>query len=152
MRQCESCDSFTTYIKKDGYAQWHCHDGHWLCHKCFDCYVWHPYRNPIDNKKWNTIKNGREMVFKKKRIVLSDRVLKGQCQICGKKRGDSYINCEGKEAKIILTSMHHFEYHDDDPLKDAIEVCNSCHMKESWKLGQVEVRNAPRNEKGQFTK
>lgn len=47
------------------------------------------------------------------------------------------MNSYGK-ISIIETQMHHFaEYHEDDPLKDTIEICQQCHAKESWRLGQI---------------
>jgi hypothetical protein len=138
MIQCSACDSTTTYITKRGYTQWHNHDGYWMCQKCYDKYVWHPYRNPIDNKKWNPIFDSRQLLYRYKTIVLNERKLKGQCELCMRKIGDPFIDCEGKPAKVKKTSIHHYgEYHDDDPLKDTIEVCNSCHMKQTWKLGQI---------------
>jgi hypothetical protein len=32
-------------------------------------------------------------------------------------------------ALCKLTSIAHMSYHDDNPLKDAIELCQSCHMR-----------------------
>ena len=36
--------------------------------------------------------------------------------------------------------MHHIKYHDDDPLKDTVELCVSCHNKEGFRLGQLKGR------------
>jgi len=56
------------------------------------------------------------MRYKGKMIELKENPRTGYCSIC---------NWEG------LTHIHHFaEYHDDDPLKDTIELCPSCHAKQ----------------------
>jgi len=31
--------------------------------------------------------------------------------------------------------MHHIQYHEDDPLKDTVELCGRCHIAESIRLG-----------------
>lgn len=38
-----------------------------------------------------------------------------QCSNCGK--------------RTERTEMHHMQYHDDDPLRDTIELCVQCHRK-----------------------
>jgi hypothetical protein len=139
MRQCEACDAFITRITKDGYEQWFCHDGHWLCRQCYDYYVWHPYRNPIDNKKYRSTMiehNKKRIRFHNHYIYFKDNPRKGVCKLCGKKKGDKFINSKGKPA-ITATDIHHFQYHEEDPLKDTIELCDSCHLKEGVRLGQI---------------
>ena len=37
----------------------------------------------------------------------------------------------GKLKILKRTSLHHEKYDDSDPLKHTIEVCNSCHGKDS---------------------
>jgi len=115
-RVCLKCGSNTTYIDSRNYEHWHIfNDGH-ICSKC-----WHKY-----------IGNPRVMVFKDTRVRLKDGPRKGKCLKCGKGIGDEYINAHGKVAVIKKTNMHHEQYHNDNVLKDAIEVCVSCHSKESW--------------------
>lgn len=63
---------------------------------------------------YHPIRSPRRILFKGKRLDLPFNPRKGFCQVCG------YI---GK------TDMHHFEYHQDDPLRGAIELCNRCHAK-----------------------
>lgn len=53
------------------------------------------------------------MWYKAKIVLLKENPRKGIC-----------FNC-GKEPK--RTEIHHMEYHDEDPLKDAIELCDHCH-------------------------
>ena len=33
------------------------------------------------------------------------------------------------------TNMHHEKYHTNAPLKDTLEVCNSCHNRIGWETG-----------------
>lgn len=54
------------------------------------------------------------MLYKAKRILLSQNPRLGICTVCGKK---------GR------TDMHHIEYHDDNPLRDTIELCGLCHRR-----------------------
>lgn len=42
------------------------------------------------------------------------------------------VNC-GKECQ---TQLHHIEYHDEDPLKDTMELCPNCH-------GEWHAENTP---------
>jgi hypothetical protein len=60
--------------------------------------------------KWDK----HRILFKGRRILLKSNPRKGFCQVCG------YAGA---------TDMHHLEYHDDDPLQGAIELCNRCHAK-----------------------
>ena len=63
--------------------------------------------------------NSRRLVYKDKRIVLKANPRTGYCSLCPNNIWNE--SCE-------RTSMHHFaEYHEDDPLKDTIELCNYCH-------------------------
>jgi hypothetical protein len=62
------------------------------------------------------------MKFKDTTIHLQQNPRTGICQACG---------------KATETDMHHIAYNEHDPLKDAIELCPSCHCKESWILGQM---------------
>ena len=128
MRVCAACDSTTTYTNpKTGHMQWHIHDGYWFCHKCFEHYIHGPIYAPVRNAKWNPINSVRRQLYKYKSINHKKNPRKGICELCGAIKG---INCK-------QTNLHHIDYHDDDPLKDTIELCASCHMKESWKLGQL---------------
>lgn len=109
---CVACDSTTTQINNNK-ANWHIHDGYRLCHNCYSRYVY----NSITNKKWRPINNPKDLRFKGKQIVLKHNPRKGVCSKCGAVKG---ISCK-------RTSLHHEEYHEDDVLKDTIELCNSCH-------------------------
>lgn len=134
-----------------------------LCNKCYKRLIGNPRRpkgfnkkyndkrtpeylkkysqkwNPILNRKWNPINHPKQIRFKNKQIILEENPRIGFCNICKKSIGDEYINSKGKTAKIKLTHMHHMNYHNDNPLKDAIELCASCHAKISYKEIQITV-------------
>jgi len=112
-------------MEKGRNPHWHNWDGVFLCHRCYNNYVWNPINNPTARK--------RQLNYKNKRIILSMPLRKGICDLCKKKIGDLFIAWQGKIKIIKYTHIHHLKYHDDDPLKDTIEVCNSCHFKETWK-------------------
>ena len=86
--------------------------------------------------KWNPIYNPRRMTWTplSKKILLKENPRKGICQKCHRKVGDQYLNCLGQIAIVKQTQIHHLEYHPNDPLKDTIELCASCHACESWRL------------------
>lgn len=92
---------------------------------------------PEQRKRWNDISyqkmRHKGIRFKLKCIHLKHNPRTGVCQRCRKKIGDEYINWYGKVNIIKKTDMHHIEYHEDNPLEDTIELCMSCHSKETWK-------------------
>ena len=130
-RNCCICRLTTSYKDKNGYEQWRLHNTKWYCKKCYYRVIVNPVRNKINAP--------RRIVFQDTRILLSNNPRKGVCEKCGIKLGDEYINAKGKIKILKKTDMHHMEYHDDDPLKDAIEICPSCHFKETWRLRRLEV-------------
>jgi len=87
----------------------------------------------VNTPKWEKIHNKiykpRRITFKDKRIYTNENPRNGQCQLCKLKIGDEFINRFGEKSIVKHTHLHHTEYHEDDPLKDTIEVCNSCHSK-----------------------
>jgi DNA-directed RNA polymerase subunit M/transcription elongation factor TFIIS len=129
-RSCYACGSVETYVRKNGHAVWYGNKNKnkptnlFLCAKC--------YRKET---------HARRLVFrllgKRIRIQLKKPPRSGQCQSCGLEIGDSYVNSDGKKARVKQTQIHHIAYHADDPLKDTIELCGSCHSKESYRLGQL---------------
>jgi hypothetical protein len=76
--------------------------------------------NKINNEKFNHIFSPRRILFKGKRISIKEDPRIGICQLCGAVRG---LDCK-------QTQMHHIQYHDDDPLRDTIEVCVKCHRRQ----------------------
>lgn len=76
------------------------------------------------------------MRFKDKVIFLPSNPRKGVCSWCGRKKGEFFINNRNK-LRYVKTAIHHIKYHDDNPLKDIVELCSSCHGKEGFRLGQL---------------
>jgi len=116
MRICLNCLSDKTNIKKNGIANWYKHKDGYLCHRC--------YCKLFNNPKWNPINQPRRIVFKDERISLKEDPRIGICNWCCAVVG---INCK-------QTQIHHLEYHDDDMLKDTVELCARCHTYESWRI------------------
>jgi hypothetical protein len=143
-RSCYACGSDNTYVRADGRADWYRYANNnnnnkstdlFLCAKCYHRQTNHNYRET------DRIVHAKRLAFKllgkEKRIYLKDNPRTGQCQSCGLEIGDSYLNCRGKKARVKRTQIHHIAYHADDPLNDVIEMCTSCHGKESFRLGQL---------------
>jgi len=115
-----------------------------MCHKC--------YNKSINNPKWNPINGPRRINPKGNgHIYLKENPRKGVCSWCHKKKGDEYTNTEGKIARIKQTLIHHIKYH-EDPLKDTIELCNSCHTKESIRLRKLRNEDNRDPKTGRFLK
>ena len=74
-----------------------------------------------------------------KKIFLKENPRKGICHKCHRKVGDEYVNCFGQIAIVKQTQIHHLEYHHNDPLKDTVELCASCHSKESHRLNIIRI-------------
>ena len=125
-RICVACDSTTTYIDKNGWVMWRFHDGDWFCNVCYQRYVAIHRYYPQPNRKFKP-----HFMFLGKPVYTKDEPRKGECNLCHKKVGDKFIDYYGKERILKGTDLHHIEYHKDDPLKDTVELCDSCHMKES---------------------
>ena len=77
--------------------------------------------------------SGPRIYFRYKSIRVKKNPRAGVCKWCGRKNGDIYINKKGKPC-IVLTGIHHIQYHDDDPLKDTIELCQKCHGGETKRI------------------
>jgi len=124
MRICLNCGSDKTSLR-DKIEKWYHYKDGYVCHKCRCKLIDNTKRNPItvkkwneiNNKKWGSINSYRRMKFKDKVVLLKENPKKGICSLCGAVKG---IDCK-------QTQMHHLEYHNDDPLKDTIEICASCH-------------------------
>jgi len=115
-RTCLNCGSDKTYLEDGIHPVWFNYNGGFICKKCRSKLV----DNPKTNIKWSP----RRLNYKGKSIPLKERVLTGVCSWCHRKVGEG----------IKRTHIHHLQYHDNDVLKDTIELCPSCHYKESWRL------------------
>jgi hypothetical protein len=147
-RECYACGSVTSsnnnwYHNRDV-------DRNVFCQKCNDKYIkrpkWQKIHNDRYNPKWSVLNRGKNISYKGKHISLRFKPRTGICKKCGKQG---------------FTHLHHFaEYHDDDPLKDTVELCRKCHTLETWDRGQYNTpayQNRPkpiivRNEKGQIVR
>lgn len=138
IRVCFNCNKSKTYIQEGKYERWYKHEGHWVCFKCWYKLVYFPKMGRTNYKKYYPQRlksqSNRKLLFRDKVIILPIKIKTGQCEWCKKKIGELFINSRGKEATIKNTNIHHVEYHEDDPLKDTVELCVSCHSKESSRL------------------
>ena len=130
-RFCVNCLSKKTYVSKIGHVQWYSHNDDWYCSRCY----LRLFRNPKMRKIYNPIYNPRQLCYKGKYIRLKENPRKGVCQWCGKRIGDHFTDSLGNDAVVKITHLHHIQYHDDDVLKDTVELCVSCHLKYSWRTG-----------------
>jgi len=136
MKRCSECGSTETYLRKGKYPEWI----KGLCNKCYCKSINNPryYKNNTERLRERSRKLiPNRLNFKGKRVYINNPPRSGTCKYCNKSVGDEYTNYKGKTAIIKRTHIHHLEYHPDDPLKDTIELCQSCHDKESWKLKQI---------------
>jgi hypothetical protein len=110
-RHCYACGSSTTMVDKTGRRHWmlnHDPDNNVLCNKCKMRYFWNPRRKP---QIWLT--------WRDKQIHMEYNPRTGFCSKCG---------------KIGQTHLHHTNYDSNNPLDNTIELCVSCHSKQSWKI------------------
>jgi DNA-directed RNA polymerase subunit RPC12/RpoP len=119
-RVCSNCGSDKTLFHlargKYPYNKWYKDGkGGFWCNCCY-------HKITDDPQKTRAI-NERRMKFKDKVIHIEKNPRTGVCSLCGNKVGEG----------IKRTGMHHIEYHDRNPLKDTVELCGSCHIKESMK-------------------
>lgn len=138
MRECYSCGSIKTYVRNDNQENWYRNKPfeQWLCERCNNHLIknpkWHPITHPITNpitsKKWNQINSTKRLKFHDKQIILDNNPRTGYCSWCTN-------NIFDKSCKH--THIHHKKYHINDPLEDTIELCPSCHRKETIRLKTV---------------
>ena len=121
-RQCFICGSRKSYFHKaSNRIHWSFNKDqygkilHVICAKCNNRYI----KNPINNPKYTH----NRIQFKDEQIHLKFNPRKGICQFCG--------------IVGMTTALHHRKYDRKNPLAHTTELCESCHMKESWRLGQL---------------
>lgn len=107
-RICSECNATETYSnwRLDG-------KGGWLCKKCYMKNYMKGYNITLFNYKHKPVKT-----------QIIPRV--GVCNFCRAIVGEINVQID-KLCK--RTSVAHMSYHDDNPLKDTIELCVSCHRK-----------------------
>lgn len=134
-RVCSNCGSEDTYTRTVKYVtasgeirycqsdHW-CRDGSggWLCHDCRLILV----DNPKETKESRKKRSARHITYKGKRRRVPEPPRIGVCNWCRAVAGE--INTQ-RNILCDVTHVNHEEYHDEDPLKDAIELCVPCHRK-----------------------
>jgi hypothetical protein len=106
IRLCYNCGSDRTYFnKRTNSFMWYKHEDGFLCNKYNNNLIINPKHHPR-RLGWTP---------GKRQILLKDNPRTGVCSLCRK---------QGK------THLHHINYHENDPLKDTVELCISCHNKE----------------------
>ena len=129
-RVCYACGSKKTYVRKNGFAEW------WLnlskqgqaigviCCKCKQSIF-----KIEEKKRLYTAYHQRQIYFKTKSIAIDYIPKIGVCNWCR-----AVYPFDTK-----LTHIHHESYHEDDPMKDTIELCVSCHRKETIRRGNMQI-------------
>lgn len=115
-RECYCCGSTKTWISKDGRRHWAINKdqlGNTIGVLCKLCNT-----RLIVNAKYNPIKSKQVINFLGKPIHLGYDPRTHVCSICGNSG---------------LTHLHHEKYNESKPLDHTIELCPSCHSKETWK-------------------
>jgi hypothetical protein len=121
-RKCFNCGSDKTSISygTDGspYRVWRRINGEWHCHNCY---------SRLNKREKTKYKNGNRFKYKGK-YVRTEQIREkrtGKCSWCSNNIFDG--SCKH-------TQFHHIgEYVDSDPLANTVELCNSCHSKETYK-------------------
>lgn len=114
-----------TALNELGNEHWFRYKEGYVCSRCAMKLIYYQKYKHKDRKR---------IRFKNSRPKVEGEYKTGKCDLCGKKIGDSYVTKKGKTGIIKSMHTHHFEYHDDDILKDTIQICPQCHGRESARL------------------
>jgi hypothetical protein len=128
LRHCSICGSDKTYVDPKGRERWSINHntGIILCIKCAS----KEYRETHKEQRHKSIHkyNDRLVNFKGRQILVDSCPRTGQCSKCGRK-----VGIDG----IKKTHIHHNEYHEDDVLKDTLELCVACHGEEHDRIRKL---------------
>jgi len=129
MRICGHCGSDKSYLQKGKWESWYKYkDGGYICHKCH-AILWN--KNNPDRVKTNSRR--RINLGGRKETVVSNNPRIGICFLCFRTGGK--------------TDIHHYDKYYEDPLKNTIELCASCHGV----ITRLETPPTPRDSKtGRF--
>jgi len=120
-RSCSRCGK-GTFVRKSGIKDWY-HDtsGNLICVNCYNRIIHGDYRR---------FKNRFRFKYKGKIIHLDHDPRNDVCNWC---RAVAPFDTP-------YTQRHHDErrYDDSDPLKNTIELCDSCHARERHRLGEID--------------
>jgi hypothetical protein len=146
----DECGKTETFDGKKWKNTWQKYKDGVVCKRHANKYIWNPQRSKEYIKKYNDRRPpGRQKVYNDKYSVMqltfgdnhhvqvSFQIRKGQCQQCGKKIGDRYINCKGRVDTIKRTHTHHLEYYIIFPWFATTELCISCHSKETQRERRI---------------
>ena len=116
----------------------HDKSGNRICANCYQKFIFSKHKQIVRdyNSRKGSINSPKRMIIQGRRIFLDRLVRKGKCSNCGKHIGDPYIDVYGKITIIKRTHMHHWFYLIIMPWACSVELCPSCHMKESWITGR----------------
>jgi hypothetical protein len=137
-RFCSECEKDTTVMHRGNklryggygvpYPKWR-KDGRggWLCHTCHmrNYLRKHRQKNGWYVKKYS-IHGSNRIYFKGRTRAVNIIPRIGVCNFCRAVKG--LINAQ-MDKLCKFTSIAHLSYHEDDILKDTIELCISCHSK-----------------------
>lgn len=96
-----------------------------LCHSCFN-HILHNGRRKNHQKylDFNKKHNPRRQWYKDRYVMIDKPPRIGVCNLCRAVRNE--INAQ-VNRKCKKTHLHHEYYHDENTLKDTIEICEYCH-------------------------
>lgn len=162
-RQClyfNVCGKFEVYTGR-WQEHWHHYKDGYLCKYHYSKLITNPKKTPEYNKKYNSRRTKEQrkkdnaritseqhrkynakkiprlLQYKDKQYVLTFEPRKGKCDWCNKKKGDQYINSRGKLSKVKKIDKHHIEYFPIFIWFGTVELCRSCHTKESERLKKI---------------
>lgn len=132
-RICYACGSNRTRINRKGNPDWTTNKPTdlFLCHNCMHKYIVSPKWQPIYGRKYAQLYKPRRFSFKRRSIIMKDRIQKDECKKCHKKIGDKFINRLGKETVLKKMDIHHIEYFIIFPWFATIVLCPHCHGQDS---------------------
>jgi hypothetical protein len=117
-----------TYIRKNGRAVWYIYKDGSICNACYCRLIGKPKITPEIKKEYRKKDSPKRLQFRDRRIYFNDKPRTGYCSWCPNNIHDK--SCQ-------RTSMHHWIYIIILPWFGTEEICNSCHMKETWRSGQL---------------
>jgi hypothetical protein len=132
-RFCVECKLNQTYIHKDGCEDWYVVDNGFVCSNCYNKNRRQKFKEVLNKrvkfcqkKNPNTVKlaHSKRIRFLGTHIHIPFNPRKGICVQCG-----SSVS----KGEIKHTHLHHLKYNPIHPEQNTIELCPSCHAKETWK-------------------
>lgn len=121
-RKCSIDPTHETALNELGNEHWFRYHNGYICSRCAMKLLYYPKHKQKDRLR---------IRFRDKRPRLNQEYKKEKCDWCHKKIGDQYVARNGKIGIIKSLHTHHIKYHDEDPLKDTVQICPQCHAKES---------------------